>query len=455
MTPTQPIAVDLQQLDHYLIGLAQAVQQLERGVLQQVAEAVVSVWRTNGTLFVMGNGGSASTAGHMVADLNKNTAVPGRPRLRVVSLVDNSAWMTALGNDLAYDQIFAEQLRNLCQPGDLVIAISCSGNSPNILAGVRAARECGAQVVGLTGDTGGELKRMVDICLFAPSAHIGQQEDIHLIANHAITVAIADVMARTAMTPALPLRAAVLAAGEGTRLRPLTLSMPKPMVPIAGAPLLEHTVRWLVRHGVPDIAINLHYKPATITEHLKDGAALDARILYSHEPEMLGTAGGTLRMSELHGAGRIYRGPIALIYGDVLTDLDLCALLAAHQQNVTRDPTTGLTMALYRVPNPTEVGLVDMDEHGKIKRFVEKPKPEEVFTDLANSGIMIIEPKVLAHVPVNTVFDFGHHVFPRLLKQGVSMYGWVLPDQAYLLDIGSPEKYAQAQTDWAGRNKSK
>ena len=273
MTTSQLVAINAAQLDQYLIELAQAVNHIDRAVLRQVAEAVASTWRNGRTIYVMGNGGSASTAGHMVADLNKNTALPGRPRLRVVSLVDNAAWITALGNDLAYDQIFAEQLRNQCQAGDLVIAISCSGNSPNVLAGVRVAREYGAYSVGLTGDQGGALKDLVDVCLFAPTAHIGQQEDIHLIVNHAITVAIADVMTRTSVATAQPVRAAILAAGEGTRLRPLTLSMPKPMVPIAGKPLLEHTVRWLVRHNIQDIAINLHYKPETITDYLKDGVS--------------------------------------------------------------------------------------------------------------------------------------------------------------------------------------
>lgn len=448
-TRTNP--VDAQQLDQYLIGLAQAVQRIDRAALLAATEEVVRAWREGRTIYVMGNGGSASTAGHMVADLNKNTALPGRPRLRVVTLVDNTAWITALGNDLAYDQIYAEQLRNLCQPDDLVIAISCSGNSPNILAGIKVARERGARVLGMTGDQGGELKQLVDVCLFAPSSHIGQQEDIHLIINHAITVAMADVMARTPIAPAQPLRAAILAAGEGTRLRPLTLSMPKPMVPIAGVPLLERTVRWLVKHNVADIAINLNYKPEAITQHLGDGAAFGAKIAYSPEQEMLGTAGGTLRMSQLHGNGHLYSGPILLVYGDVLTDLDIDALLAAHRANMAADPNTGLTMALYHVPNPTEVGLVDMDARGKISRFVEKPKPEAVFTDLANSGIFIIEPKVLAEIPANAFFDFGHHVFPRLLKRGISMYGWVLPEASYLLDIGSPEKYAQAGRDWAGR----
>ena len=120
---------------------------------------------------------------------------------------------------------------------------------------------------------------------------------------------------------------------------------------------------------------------------------------------------------------------------------------------VARDPSTGVTLSLYHVPNPTEVGLVGMDDNGKITRFVEKPQPDEVFTDLANTGVLILEPSVLQQIPAEAFCDFGMHLLPELLKRGVSMYGWVTPESAYVLDIGSPEKYAQAQLDWPKRAK--
>jgi NDP-sugar pyrophosphorylase family protein len=105
-------------------------------------------------------------------------------------------------------------------------------------------------------------------------------------------------------------------------------------------------------------------------------------------------------------------------------------------------------MSLYHVPNPTEVGLVGLDGTGKVIRFMEKPRPEQVFTDLANAGVLVIEPDVIELIPPDTYYDFGLHLFPKLLLAGVSMYGWVIPHDTYLLDIGTPEKYAQAQREW-------
>ncbi len=240
-------------------------------------------------------------------------------------------------------------------------------------------------------------------------------------------------------------KALVLAAGEGTRLRPLTLDRPKPMLPINGKPLLEHTITWLRRHGVKDIAINLHYCPEAIVYHFGDGAAFDVRIVYSREETILGTAGAVRKLN-----GFVTGGPLVVVYGDVLTDLDLGALLAFHSQSRARDPLTRVTMSLYHVPNPTEVGLVGLDEHGRVTRFVEKPRLEEVFTDLANAGVLVIEPDIVDCILPDTFYDFGQHLFPQLLQSGVSIYGWVIPQNAYLLDIGTPEKYAQAQREWKG-----
>jgi mannose-1-phosphate guanylyltransferase/phosphomannomutase len=238
----------------------------------------------------------------------------------------------------------------------------------------------------------------------------------------------------------------ILAAGEGTRLRPLTLDRPKPMVPIAGRPLLEYIVNWLAGYGVREIAINLHYRPEAIVSHFGDGAVYGVRITYSHENPILGTAGAVRKLADFFDSG-----PFLVVYGDVLTDLDLRQLLAFHCERVGRDPSIGATISLYHVPNPTEVGLVGTDGSGRITRFLEKPRPEEVFTDLANSGILVVEPHVIERIPPHVCYDFGRDLFPRLLADGVPLYGWVIPDDTYLLDIGTPEKYAQAKQDWANR----
>jgi NDP-sugar pyrophosphorylase family protein len=217
------------------------------------------------------------------------------------------------------------------------------------------------------------------------------------------------------------------------------------MLPINGKPLLEYTVEWLSKHGVREIAINLHYRPEVIVNHLGDGSALGVHIVYSHEDPILGTAGAVRKLN-----GFLNGSPLVIVYGDVLTNLDLRALLAFHNQALARNPLTGVTISLYHVPNPTEVGLVGLDSKGQVTRFLEKPKPEQVFTDLANAGVLVIEPDVVKYIPPNAFYDFGHHLLPQLLESGVPVYGWVIPEKTYLLDIGTPEKYAQAQLEWPG-----
>jgi NDP-sugar pyrophosphorylase family protein len=231
----------------------------------------------------------------------------------------------------------------------------------------------------------------------------------------------------------------ILAAGEGTRLRPLTHDTPKVMLPIAGRPLLEHTVRWLESHGVTEIAMNLHYRPETIQTHFGNGSEFGVSIQYSLEREILGTAGGAKKIEAFLDQ------PFALVYGDVLTDLDLGALWKFHRE---RTPSAHLTMSLYRVPNPSECGIVAMDADGLIDRFVEKPAPEDVFSDLASAGVLIVDPAALQHIPEATQSDFGRDVFPHLLRLGFPMFGWPLPASAQLIDIGSPEKYALVKDTW-------
>ncbi len=429
-------------IDQYMLDLNEGLKALDRGAIRAVVNELMSIWRERRQVFVLGNGGSGALASHMVNDLSK-IVIHGQPRFRAISLTDNMPLMTAWANDSSYADVFAEQLRNLCQPGDLVIATSCSGNSPNVLNALRVARSLGARTVAFTGDVGGQMKSMVDVCVFAPVSFIGMQEDLHLILNHAITSMLSKWISGIAAHAAEPVRAVVLAAGEGTRLRPLTLTRPKPMVPINGEPLLHYTLKWLRQHGVDQVAINLHHCPDVIVDYFGDGKRLDLNIVYSYENKILGTAGAIRKLSAFAD-----RHPLVVVYGDVLTDLDLTALIAAHNRFVALDPSAGVTMSLYHVNNPTEVGLVDMNPAGQITRFVEKPKPEEVFTDLASAGVLIIEPDVVNRIPADTFYDFGRDLFPQLLEQGVSMYGWVVPDGTYVLDIGTPEKLTQAQHDW-------
>jgi NDP-sugar pyrophosphorylase family protein len=239
------------------------------------------------------------------------------------------------------------------------------------------------------------------------------------------------------------MKAVILAAGEGTRLRPLTVDRPKPMLPIGGSPLLVHLIHLLAHHGVRDIAINLHYKPEVVTAYCGDGSQWGVQLVYSIEETILGTAGAIRKLQPFLDQ-RFF-----VLYGDVLTDLDLAALDRFHTVH-----QAALSVALYRVPRPWECGIVDMDSSGRIRRFVEKPPRADAFSDMANSGIYVMEPPLISAIPPNAFYDFGHDLFPALLRDGVAIYGYPIGPDDYLLDIGSPDKYEQANRDWdAGRVK--
>ena len=152
----------------------------------------MAAWREARQIFFIGNGGSAATASHMMNDINKLTISPGKRRFRGIALTDNMPLITAWGNDGSYADVFAEPLRNLMCPGDILVVVSTSGNSPNVIRAVQVARtEFGAHVIGITGDVGGSLGAMVDLLVRIPSSHQGQQEDGHLIVNHVVCNALA------------------------------------------------------------------------------------------------------------------------------------------------------------------------------------------------------------------------------------------------------------------------
>ncbi len=235
------------------------------------------------------------------------------------------------------------------------------------------------------------------------------------------------------------MKAMILAAGEGTRLRPLTETMPKPMLPVSGKPTLEWILLWLRAYGIRAMALNLSWLPETVQDCFGDGSRLGIGLTYSVEEALLGTAGGVKRLE------RFFDAPFVLVYGDVLTDFDLGALMRFHQ---TRPAGARVTLSLTHVPNPTECGIVEVDSAGRITRFVEKPAPDAVFSDLANAGVLILEPEIVAAIPPDTFFDFSLDLFPLLLAEGVPFYGWTLPEETYLIDIGSHAKYEQVQREW-------
>jgi D-sedoheptulose 7-phosphate isomerase len=192
----------LQFVNTYFNELQAVIAQLPPQLIEQVITILLDSARRGRRIFIFGNGGSASTASHFACDLAKNTQVAGTPRLRVIALTDNMALMTAWANDTGYDNVFAAQLEPLLEPGDVVIGISCSGNSPNVLKALALAQTRGAITIGFTGDQGGQLKDMVKVCLQVPSPRIEQQEDAHLILEHCICAAVrAELVRSVAPTP--------------------------------------------------------------------------------------------------------------------------------------------------------------------------------------------------------------------------------------------------------------
>jgi len=183
------------QIDRYLEQLRVGIDGLPHEQLNRLGEILLRAYRNDKQVFVMGNGGSSSTASHMAADLAKNTIGPNMRRFRIMSLSDNASIVTALANDLGYENVFAEQLTSLVRAGDVLIAVSASGNSPNILKAMRYARSRSAEVVALLGFGGGDAVALADLAIVVPSRDYGVVEDIHLVINHILVNFFQDQLA--------------------------------------------------------------------------------------------------------------------------------------------------------------------------------------------------------------------------------------------------------------------
>lgn len=230
------------------------------------------------------------------------------------------------------------------------------------------------------------------------------------------------------------MRAIIMAGGEGRRLRPLTCTMPKPMAPLLGRPVIDYCAELLHEHNIKDVSATLHYLPNSIREHLGSGEKFDIRMSYSLENAPLGTAGSVrAALGE-----RLER--TLVISGDALTDIDLSGALRFHEAKHSI-----ATLILARVDAPTEFGVVLLEQEGRVQRFFEKPAPSEVYSNLANTGIYILEPEALEIIPKDTAFDFSNDLFPILLKENAPMYGY--PSSRYWCDIGSIESYIEANMD--------
>lgn len=230
------------------------------------------------------------------------------------------------------------------------------------------------------------------------------------------------------------MKAMIMAAGVGSRLMPLTLDVPKPMVPMANRPLMEIIVDLLRDYGVKEMIANLHYHAGVIEDYFGDGSGCGVSMLYSPEKELMGTAGG-VKLCEW-----FLDDTFIIVSGDALTDIDLDTLVAEHKSKGAL-----ATIALKEVPDVEQFGVVVCGEEGRIKRFQEKPRREEALSNLANTGIYVFEPEIFKYIPAHQFYDFGKQVFPQLVKMEAPFYGATI--DSYWCDIGSLGTYRQAHID--------
>ncbi|MBR3502645.1 MAG: hypothetical protein IKO07_00185 [Clostridia bacterium] len=230
------------------------------------------------------------------------------------------------------------------------------------------------------------------------------------------------------------MKAIIMAGGEGSRLRPLTCDLPKPMAPLMDRPVMAYAVELLKRHGVTEIGSTLMYLPERIQSYFGDGSAFGVSMRYFIEKTPLGTAGS------MHLARDFLTETFAVLSGDGVTDCDLTEALRFH-----REKGALATLVLKRVENPLEYGVVIADASGRVTRFVEKPGWGEVFSDTVNTGIYILEPEALRLIPEGRAFDFGHDLFPQMAERGEAVYAWTM--EGYWCDIGDTAAYLKAHTD--------
>jgi mannose-1-phosphate guanylyltransferase/phosphomannomutase len=230
------------------------------------------------------------------------------------------------------------------------------------------------------------------------------------------------------------MKAVIMAGGAGSRLRPLTSNQPKPMIPLANRPLMEHIVLLCKRHSFTDIVVTVQFLASQVRNYFGSGEELGVDLTYATEESPLGTAGS------VKNAESALDETFLVISGDALTDIDLEKVVAFHQEREAL-----VTVVLNRQPNPLEYGIVVTDEEGRVERFLEKPGWGQVFSDTVNTGIYVLEPEIFEHIPDGEPYDFSKELFPKLLDMGAPIYGYVA--DGYWTDVGTVEAYRKAQQD--------
>lgn len=230
------------------------------------------------------------------------------------------------------------------------------------------------------------------------------------------------------------MKAVVMAGGFGTRIQPLTNSIPKPMLPILNKPMMEHIIKKLKSVGINEIVVLLYFKPEVIQNYFKDGSDLGIKINYVLPDDDYGTAGAVKK------AQKYLDERFIVVSGDLVTDFDFKEIIGFHDAVNSK-----LTITLTSVEDPLQFGVVITDKDGKILRFLEKPGWGEVFSDTINTGIYVIEPEILDYIPDNIPFDFSKDLFPKLMKEGITLYGYNA--KGYWRDVGNPESYREVNKD--------
>lgn len=231
------------------------------------------------------------------------------------------------------------------------------------------------------------------------------------------------------------MKAVVMAGGEGTRLRPMTSSMPKPLLPVVNRPIMEHVLRLLKRHGFSETVVTVQFLASLVRNYFGDGEELGMSLTYANEETPLGTAGSVKNAEEA-----LKDDTFLVISGDALTDFDLTKLVEYH-----RAKGAMVTVCLTRVPDPVEFGITIIDDEGRVDRFLEKPTWGQVFSDTVNTGIYVMEPEVFDYVAPGVSVDWSGDVFPKLLEEGKPIFGYVA--EGYWEDVGTHESYVKAQAD--------
>lgn len=229
------------------------------------------------------------------------------------------------------------------------------------------------------------------------------------------------------------MKAIILAAGKGERLRGLVDEIPKPMIRIQGKPILEHNILWLKQAGINDISINLHHLPDVIRQYFGHGTGWGVTLRYSYEPELKGTAGAVRKIvTELWGEDFRREENFFVIYGDNFCRFDLTPLIAFHHRKKAL-----ATIGLYEKQDVSQSGIVTLDDNSRVRRFIEKPNPRQIYSHLVNAGVYLLRTGILKYVPADRGCDFGKDVFPAMARKHLDLFGIVL--NGSLIAVDTPE----------------